>query len=161
VRNHKSPRRALIDLECTTLSDGQLLKLEAVVQAVAQSDVDSLPPARRRWSDVLLDTIYIIGGWVDPADGKRGRVWWLSMMVVYGLLAAHLVLAGQWKFENLAHGLTMLVVLFLLAFVLGLMAELKRIKHWLMVDNNAQVTLLTGMNSVNSVPESAMKSAQI
>lgn len=140
MRNHKSPRRVLIDLECQTLSDSQILKLEALVKTV----VDDPPPRQRLWTEVLLDKIYIIGGWFAPTDGKHGRVWWLAMFALYGFLAAHLVGAGQWRFEYMAHGFTMLLVLFLMAFILGLLAEIKRIKRWRTVDNNAQVTHLTG-----------------
>ena len=99
---------------------------------------------RREFTELVSSTIYIIGGWVDPTDGKRGRMWWLAMFALYGFLAAHLVGAGQWRFEYMAHGFTMLLVLFLMAFILGLLAEIKRIKRLRSVDNNAQVTLLTG-----------------
>lgn len=140
--NRKSPRRALIDLECSTLSDSRLLKLEAAVQAVIEK-----PPRRRRsWTDGLLDKIYIIGGWFDPTASVRGRVWWLATFAIYGAFAAHLVGAGQWKFEYLAHGLTMLLVLFLLAFVLGLLAEIRRIKCHHRDEGDVQVSVLTGFN---------------
>lgn len=99
---------------------------------------------RREFTEFVSSTIYIVGGWVDPTIGRRGRLCWLAMFALYGLLAAHLVGAGQWKFEYMAHGLTMLLVLFLMAFVLGLLAEIRRIKHKRSNNKDAQVTLLTG-----------------
>lgn len=138
--NRKSPRRVLIDLECQTLSDRQLLKLEAVVKAVG----DSPPPVRRAWTEVLLDRILIIGGVIDQAVGTNNRRLWLLIVSLGVLVSVHVTWAGDWKVEYVVHGLLMLVVLFLMGVLAGLLTELWRLRHR---GRDVQVTVLTGINS--------------
>lgn len=140
MRNRKSPRRALIDLECQTLSDSQLLKLEAVVHAV----VESPPPVRRTWTEVLLDRILIIGGVIDQAVGTNGRRWWLLVLSLGVLVSVHVTWAGDWKVEYVIHALSMLVVLFLMGMLAGLLTELRRLRGR---GRDVQVTVLTGLQS--------------
>lgn len=82
-------------------------------------------PIDRQWGQGR-NVIYIIGDWLDPTSGPRGRLWWLLAFVVYGLWGSQLVGAGMWQFDKLLQGVAWLLATFVSALVIGVMLEIKR-----------------------------------
>jgi len=77
-------------------------------------------PSARIWSAGIVDTIYIIGDWLDPTSHLRSRVWWIVALVLYAAASNLLVAVGAWQPWQAGLGAIWMVTFFTVALLAGI-----------------------------------------
>jgi fructose-1,6-bisphosphatase/inositol monophosphatase family enzyme len=106
----------------------KLARLSARARTEANTVLQHRPEQRqqRTWNAAITDSIYIIGGWLDPVNHRRGRVWWILALALYALVSNGFVAVSVWQPWQIARGAQWMLIGFNAAVLIGILLRLNR-----------------------------------